>query len=100
MQGKSPIMLSLAIYIHKSQGLNLEMEIIDSGSSETCSGMILVALSFVKNIENILLQYFLYEQLKKVNKANQLSIILSAIQVLNSKFEVTKIRFSNLWNHQ
>ena len=97
---KFALMMSWSITIHKYQGHTLEMEIINLGNIKKCAGVTLVALSCVKKLVNMLLQSFLYEQLKKVNKSNQSSIIRSAIQALNSKFEVKKIRFSNLWNHQ
>ena len=71
------------------------MEITDLGNSKKYNGMTLFALYRVKKIENILLQYFLYERLKKVNKAKQLPIIRSTIQALNSNFEVIKTHFSN-----
>ena len=86
-------MLSWAITIHKPQGRTLEMAIIDLGNSKKYAGMTLVALSHVKKLENILLHYFLYERLKKVNKANKLPIIRSTIQALNSNFELTRYYF-------
>ena len=76
------------------------MVIIDLRNSEKCAGMTLVALSRVKKLENIFLQYCLYKRLKKVNKVKQLPIIQSAIQAINSNFEVTNNCFSNLWNHK
>ena len=82
-------MLLWAITIHKSQGSTLEMAKNDLGNSEKCAGMTPFPLSCVKKPENILLQYFLYERLKKVTKAKQLQTIRSAIIALDSKFEVT-----------
>ena len=72
MQRQFPLMLSLNITIHKTQGRTLEMAIIDLRNSEKCAGMTWVALSCVKKSKNIKLQYFSYERLKNVNKAEQL----------------------------
>ena len=90
MQGKFPLMLSWDITIHKYQGRTLEMATIDLGNSEKCAGTKLVALSYVKRLENTLLRYFSHERLKEVNKANKFPIIKSAIQALHLNSEVTK----------
>ena len=100
MQGKFRLMLSLAITTHKSKGCTLESKITDLIKSKKYAGMTLVVLSCVKKPENILLQSYFYERLKKVNNPKQVPIIQSTIQALNSEFEVTKTCFSNFWNHR
>ena len=95
-----PLMLSSAMTIHKSQGRTLDMAVIDLGSSEKCCGMSLVALSRVKNLNNILLKPFSFERLRKINKSKQLPKVQLALTELDKRFQATKERYDLLWNEQ
>ena len=92
-----PLMLSWAITIHKSQGGTLDLAVIDLGTSEECCCMSLVAISRVKELNNILLQPFSYERLRKINKSKQLPKVQDALTDLCNKFEATKQTYGTLW---
>ena len=51
-----PLNLSWAFTIHKSQGKTLERLVIDLGSGDKCSGLMLVALSRVRMFKRFLLK--------------------------------------------
>ena len=55
IHGQSPLMISWAYTIHKSQGKTSYLAIIDLGNSEKCSGVKLVALSHVYYLIHLLL---------------------------------------------
>ena len=88
------------IKIHKFQGRILELAVIYLGISEKCCGMSLVALSRVKNLNNILFKSFPYERLRKINKSNQLPKVQVALTELDRKFQATKESYHFLWNGQ
>ena len=85
-----PLILSWAIIIHKSQERTLELAVIDLVTSENCCGMSQVALSHMKNLSNILLKPFSYEQSININKSKQLPKVQVALTELDRKFQATK----------
>ena len=53
-----PLSLAYTVTIHKSQGLTLPLAVIDIGSKEFSSGLTYVALSRVKNLNDIKFSFF------------------------------------------
>ena len=94
---KFPLMISWAYIIQKSQGKTLDLEIVDLGESEKCSGMTLVALYRVHKLSHFLLRPISLERLQKVNRSNRFPIIQDACSELNLKFDARKERFSGLY---
>ena len=92
------LILSCDITIHKSQGHALELAVIDLVTSEKCCGMSQVALSHMKNLSNILLKPFSYEQSISINKSKQLPKVQVALTELDRKFQATKEIYCVLWN--
>ena len=58
IRAQFPVMLSWAFTIHKSQGKILDRAVVDIGRGEKCCGMTLVALSRVRQLNNLLLKSF------------------------------------------
>ena len=94
------LIISWAITIHKSQGRTLELAVIDLGISEKLCGMSLVALSRVKKLNNILLEPFYYERLRKINKSKRLPKVQVYLTELDRNFQATKGSHNFLWNGQ
>ena len=79
-------MLSWDITIHKSKGRTSELAVIALGTSEKCCGMSLVALSYAKKLNNILIKPFSYERSRKINKSKQLPKVQVDLAELDIKF--------------
>ena len=58
---KSPLNLSWAFTIHKSQGKKLERLVIDLGAGEKCSYLTLVAISRVRMFKHFILKPLTFE---------------------------------------
>jgi len=63
-----PLKLSWAITIHKAQGLTLDKVYLDIGLKEYFDGLTYVALSRVKELENMILRPFSFERLQSICK--------------------------------
>ena len=62
-----PLLLRFAVTIHKSQGQTLNQAVVDIGHRELASGCTFVALSWVKNINDILTEPMSLEKLQKIS---------------------------------
>lgn len=59
-------MLAYAVTIHKIQGITAKKTIVDIGKNEKPSGLTYVALSRVRKLEDLLIEYFGLERLEKL----------------------------------
>ena len=59
-----PICLAWAITVHKSQGLTLKIAKVDLGKKEFAAGLSVVAISWVRALEDLLFRSFSYERLQ------------------------------------
>ena len=69
---QSPLGLSWAFSIHKSQGKTLKRLVINLGAGEKCSGLTLVALSRVSMVKHFLLKPLDFKRLRKVKTSSGL----------------------------
>ena len=68
------VRLALAITIHNSQGRTLDKAIIDLGEKEFATGLSFVALSWVRQITDCLIQRIDYERLRKLSNQKVLKL--------------------------
>ena len=69
-----PLKLAWAITIHKSQGLTLDSAWVDLGKSERSLGLSYVALSRVRNLEDMIIEPFTFDRLKAITKVKGFEI--------------------------
>jgi ATP-dependent DNA helicase PIF1 len=67
-----PLRLSYAMTIHKSQGQTLDKAVIDIGDKERTPGLTFVALSRLRQLNDILIQPMAYQRLHSISKSKQL----------------------------
>ena len=86
-----PLKLAWAITIHKSQGLTLNNAWVDLGTSERNPGMSYVALSRVRNLENLVVESLSLERLQSIGKGTKFDLILCMVLLILKMFLNVKI---------
>ena len=77
------------ITIHKSQGLTLKKAWIDLGLSENMAGLAYVAVSRVKNLQDLIIEPMTLERLQAVKKSSNFQFRIQEEARLHNLFEAT-----------
>ena len=67
-----PIRLAWAVTVHKSQGLTLDKAVIDIGNNEFTAGLTFVAVSRVRELEDIIFKPFNFERLQRIKECKRI----------------------------
>src|SRR5205085_7101198 len=67
-----PLYLAWAITVHKSQELTLEKAKIDLGSKEFAAGLLFVAVSRVRSLNDVYFKQFTLERLQRIRGCSRL----------------------------
>ena len=84
-----PLTLSWSITIHKSQGLTLKKVWTDLGLSENIAGLAYVALSRVKNLQDLIIEPMTLERLQAVEKSSNFQFRIQEEARFHNLFEAT-----------
>ena len=63
-----PLRLAWAVTVHKSQGLTLDMAVIDIGEKNFSTVLSFVALSYVRKLQDCLIKQFTFDRLKNLSR--------------------------------
>lgn len=93
-----PLQLASATTIHKLQGANKDMNVVDVGDSEFADGLAFVALTRYKKLSNHLIVHKNLDRLtRKIAKNADIKLRIEAEKGLERLEKETKVRYSARW---
>ena len=88
-----PLRLCYAMTIHKSQGQTLEKAVIDLGDRERTAGLIFVALSRLRHLNDLLVKPMTFKRLETISKSKVIHTRIHEEERLQKIHNSTELQF-------